>query len=90
MTKAELVDLICSKHNSLTKKAGAEIVDDIFNGVKTSVLKDGKFAAPGFGTFSVRQRKARTGVNPRTKEPMQIPASTTVGFKPAKAFRESL
>lgn len=90
MTKAELVDYICDQNQSLTKKAGAEIVDTIFAGMKDSIREEGKFAAPGFGTFTVRQRKARTGVNPRTKEPIQIPASQTVGFKPAKAFKESL
>lgn len=90
MTKAELVDHICTKNEGLTKRASAEIVDAIFDSMKDSIRKEGRFAAPGFGTFSIRTRKARAGVNPRTKEPMQIPASRTVGFKPAKAFKETL
>lgn len=90
MTKAELIDIVCSKSDALTKKQGAEIVEAFFESIRESVRKDTKFSAPGFGTFTVRERKARTGINPRTKEPIKIPASKTVGFKPAKAFKESL
>lgn len=90
MTKAELVDLIVSKHDGLSKKAGAEILDTIFDTLQDAIRKEQKFTYPGFGTFTVRQRKARTGTDPRTKATIQIPASKTVGFKPAKAFKESL
>ena len=90
MTKAELVELICNTNKDLTKKAGAEIVDTVFSSVQTSIRATEKFSYPGFGTFTVRNRKARAGVDPRTKAPIQIPASRTVGFKPAKAFKESL
>jgi DNA-binding protein HU-beta len=90
MTKAELIDLICNKNESITKKAGAELVDTIFDSLQTAIRKDEKFSYPGFGTFTVRTRKARTGIDPRTKAPIQIPASRTVGFKPAKAFKETL
>jgi len=90
MTKAELVDIICSKNDGLTKKAGAEIVDTIFDSMQDSIRKEEKFSYPGFGTFTLRHRKARQGIDPRTKAPIQIPASRTVGFKPAKAFKESL
>ena len=44
----------------------------------------------GFGTFELRKRDARTGRNPRTGEPVEIAASTTVAFKPAKALKDSL
>lgn len=90
MTKAELVDLICQKQPGLTKKAGAEIVDAIFDSLQKSIKEDEKFTYPGFGTFTVRHRKARTGTDPRTKATIQIPASKTVGFKPAKSFKDSL
>jgi len=45
---------------------------------------------PGFGTFTVRSRKARTGRNPKTNEPLKIKASKTVGFKPAPTLKASL
>ena len=90
MTKAELVDLICQKQPGLTKKAGMEIVDAIFDSLQQTIKKEEKFTYPGFGTFTVRHRKARSGTDPRTKATIQIPASKTVGFKPAKSFKDSL
>ena len=90
MTKAELIDLVCQKQPGLTKKAGADIVETVFNSVEETIKADEKFTFPGFGTFTVRHRKARSGTDPRTKQTIQIPASKTVGFKPAKAFKESL
>jgi len=90
MTKTELVDFVCNRHTSITKKAGAEIVDAVFEAVQSSIKSHEKFSYPGFGTFVVRSRKARTGRDPRTGAEIQIKASRTVGFKPAKAFKEQL
>lgn len=90
MTKTELIDMVVSKSEGLTKKAGAEIVDAIFDSLQSTIRKEKKFTYPGFGTFVVRQRKARTGRDPRTGQEIKIAASKTVGFKPAKAFKESL
>ena len=90
MTKNDLVDLICTKNEQLTKKSSGEILDAIFDTLATNIRKDEKFTYPGFGTFIVRHRKARDGIDPRTREKIKIPASKTVGFKPAKAFKETL
>jgi DNA-binding protein HU-beta len=90
LTKNELVDLICSKNDQLTKKSGGEILDALFSTLATTIRTDQKFTYPGFGTFVVRQRKARDGIDPRTREKIKIPASKTVGFKPAKAFKDTL
>ncbi|MCP4502805.1 MAG: HU family DNA-binding protein [Deltaproteobacteria bacterium] len=90
MTKAELVDLVCKSNDNLTKKAGGELLDSLFGNLQTSIVDEGKFSYPGFGTFTVRTRKARTGIDPRTREKIQIKESRTVGFKPAKAFKEKL
>lgn len=90
MTKNDLIDLICSKNDQLTKKAGAEILDALFGAMAGTIKKDEKFTYPGFGTFVVRKRKARDGIDPRTREKIKIPASKTVGFKPAKAFKDQL
>ena len=90
LTKNELVDLICSKNDQLTKKSGGEILDALFDTLATTIRKEQKFTYPGFGTFVVRQRKARDGIDPRTREKIKIPASKTVGFKPAKAFKDTL
>jgi DNA-binding protein HU-beta len=99
MTKAELIERVCKENDGLSKKAGAAIVDSVFNVMATSIsdlskegadLKAAKLSYPGFGTFLVRERKARTGRDPRTNQEIQIPASRTVGFRPAKALKESL
>ena len=90
MTKTELVDFVCKNQDGLTKKAGADIIDAVFDAVQKSIKADEKFSYPGFGTFVVRSRKARTGRNPRTGEEIKIKASRTVGFRPARAFKDQL
>jgi DNA-binding protein HU-beta len=90
MSKNELIDLIVSKHDGLTKKAGNEILDALFDALQVTIKKEEKFTYPGFGTFVVRKRKARDGIDPRTRVKIKIPASKTVGFKPAKAFKDTL
>ena len=92
MTKAELVERICTIKGAedLSKKAAGEVCDALWDEVKKAIKKDRKFGYPGFGTFTVRKRKARTGRNPQTGEKIQIKPSKTVGFKPAPAFKDSL
>ena len=90
MTKTELVDFVCKEQSGLTKKSGAEIIDAVFNAVQHSIKASEKFSYPGFGTFVVRSRKARTGRDPRTGAEIKIKASRTVGFRPARAFKETL
>lgn len=91
MTKADLIDAVASQSDgSLTKKAAGELVEAVFTAVASSVKKNGKFAYPGFGTFTVRARKARIGRNPQTGASIKIKASKTVAFKPSLALKKSL
>lgn len=91
MTKAELINHVAeTKGLEATKKAVETILDLAFEEVRKSVKKDRRFSYPGFGTFTVRTRKARMGVNPQTKKPIKIPASKTVGFKPAPVLKKGL
>ncbi|MBU6160286.1 MAG: HU family DNA-binding protein [Myxococcales bacterium] len=53
-------------------------------------IREGRFSYPGFGTFSVKERAAREGRNPKSKEKIQIAASKSVGFKPAAKLKDSL
>ncbi|MBN2804774.1 MAG: HU family DNA-binding protein [Deltaproteobacteria bacterium] len=95
MTKAELIDAVASSDktsDSISKKAVAEIFEVIVDQMKASIKNDGKFAIPGFGTFTKKERAARDGRNPQTGQTIKIAASTTIGFKPAKdikAFMEA-
>ena len=58
--------------------------------IERSLLAGKSVTLHGFGTFELKKRDARTGRNPRTGEPVEIAASTTVTFKPAKALKDSL
>ncbi|HEX4384952.1 MAG TPA: HU family DNA-binding protein [Myxococcales bacterium] len=88
MTKADLIETVAA--NGLTKKAAAEMVDALFKTIGKSIKKEGRFAYPGFGTWTVRSRKARKGRNPQTGAEIKIKASKTVGFKPSKELKSGL
>ncbi len=80
MTKGELVEAVAKSAN-ITKLAAGEAVDATFEGIAKAIRKNKRFQVPGFGTFTVRSRKARKGVNPQTGDVISIKASRTVGFK---------
>jgi DNA-binding protein HU-beta len=89
MTKQELVSQIATEA-TITKKA-AEAALNAFTGAISSSLKNGESVSLiGFGTFNVSDRAARTGRNPRTNEPIQIPARKVPTFKAGKALKESV
>jgi DNA-binding protein HU-beta len=91
MTKAELINHVAdTKGLDVTKKAVETILDLAFAELEKAVRKDRRFSYPGFGTWSIRTRRARMGVNPQTKKPIRIPASKTVGFKPSPNFKKGL
>jgi DNA-binding protein HU-beta len=91
MTKAELIEAVATKAGgTLTKKAAGELVDALFGTLGTVIKKEKRFSYPGFGTFTVRNRKARKGRNPKSGAPITIKASKTVGFRPAKELKSSL
>ena len=94
MTKAELVAAVQAaaekKKYELSKAAVEAVVDAAFDAIGKAIKKDKRFAYPGFGTFSVRQRKARKGRNPQTGAVIKIKASKSVGFKAAPALKKGL
>jgi DNA-binding protein HU-beta len=90
MTKAELIANVVKGSKGLSKKAASDLVDSVFVELKKAIKKDARFSLPGFGTFSVRKRAARNGINPQTKKPIKIRASKTVAFKPAPKFKGTL
>jgi len=89
MTKADLVEQIAS-NTGLTKKDTAEAVDEFLRAVKVA-LRDGKhIEIRGFGTFKVKERKARTARNPRTGEPVPLPARRVPVFKVSKELKNRI
>jgi DNA-binding protein HU-beta len=91
MTKAELVASIHERHGgSLSRRAVGELIDDVFEQIGKSVKRQGRFVYPGFGTFTLKKRKARLGRNPQTGAELKIAASRSVGFRPAPELKKSL
>ncbi len=90
MTKAELIDNVHGALDGPSKKETGEIVQAVFDTLAGAIRSDGRFSYPGFGTFNVKHRAERPGRNPRTGEAITIPASKSVGFKVAPAFKKSL
>ncbi len=92
MTKSEFVDAVQrgAKGTALSKRDAEVMLDSAFEILSKSIKKDKRFAYPGFGTFSVKNRKARSGRNPRTGETIKIKASKTVAFKPAPKLKGML
>ncbi len=87
MNKAELIAKV-AEESKLTKKA-AEAALDAFVATVEGALKAGeKVQLVGFGTFEVRERAARKGRNPQTKQEIKIPASKAPVFKAGKALKE--
>jgi DNA-binding protein HU-beta len=89
MTKAELIETV-AKSTRQPKKTVERMLEMSFEQIAKSIRKDKRFWIPGFGTFTVRRRRARAGFNPRTNAPMTIPAARTVGFRPAPQLRKGL
>jgi DNA-binding protein HU-beta len=92
LTKSELVEAVIKscKNDELSKRLTTDVIDATFQAIAKTIKKEKRFAYPGFGTFTVRSRKARKGRNPQTGEEIKIKASKTVGFKPAPTLKRSL
>jgi DNA-binding protein HU-beta len=89
MTKSELISTIAVK-TGMKKKEAEVAVNAVFDGISDALIEGDKVQIIGFGTFEVRERKARQGKNPRTKEPIEIPASKSAAFKPGKALKDAV
>ena len=89
MNKADLIGAIAEKAD--LSKADASRAVEAFTEVVENALKSGdSVSLVGFGTFTVRDRAARTGRNPRTGQTIQIQASKSPAFKPGKQFKDAL
>ena len=89
MTKGDLIDSV-AKSAKISKRTAGEAVDATFDNIAKAIKKSKRFQVPGFGTFTLRSRKARTGRNPQTGAVINIKASRTVGFKPAPGLKKGL
>lgn len=88
--KTDIVDHVTSQKDDLTKKDAGEFFDAVIEAMTHFLERGDRVTLPGFGSFTVRQRKARTGRNPKTGETMRIPASKNVGFRAGKNLKEAV
>ena len=89
MNKSELIDFIAERAD-LTKTDSARAIEAFLAGIEQSLLKGEDAVFIGFGTFKVVDRAERTGRNPKTGEPLFIPATKVAKFQPGKKLREAL
>lgn len=89
MNKSQLVDHVASE-TGLPKTKAQDAVEAIFGGIKSTLQSGGEVRLVGFGTFTVAQRAATTGRNPRTGEKINIPASKQPKFKAGKELKEAV
>ncbi len=89
MNKAELITKIAAD-SGLSKKDSEKALTAALNAIADSLKNGEKVQLVGFGIFDVKVRAARTGRNPKTKEPVEIPASKVPQFKAGKLLKESL
>lgn len=90
MNKSELIAAVAEK-TGFTKKDAEQAVNATVKAVEEALISGDKVQLIGFGTFEVRQRKARMGRNPRNpEETIEIPASKAPAFKPGKALKDAV
>ena len=93
MNKTDLINAVADA-TGLNKTQAADAVNSIFNAqtgiIATAAVNGEKVSIPGFGTFTPKTRAARTGTNPATKQPMQIPARNTVTFSAGSTLKSTV
>ena len=77
----------CSKHRDEQEELA---VNAAFDALSKAMAEGEKITISGFGTFEIRERAERQGINPRTREPITIAASKSIVFKPGKALKDTL
>ena len=87
MNKTDLITAAAEK-SGLSKKDAERVVNALLDTLTTSLAKGEKVQISGFGIFETKEREARVGRNPRTKAPVQIPATRTPTFKPSKLLKD--
>jgi DNA-binding protein HU-beta len=91
MTKADLIERVAKDYGpGASRRLVMTLIESAFEHLHKAIKKDKRFTYPGFGTFSVKKRKARKGRNPKTGEIIDIAPTRTVVFKPAPNFKASL
>ena len=89
MNKTELIAAV-AENAGLTKKDAERVLNAAIDTITISLVKGEKVQISGFGTFEIKDREARIGRNPHTKEAIDIPATRVPTFKPSKALKDNV
>ena len=88
MTKSELIDRIHERNSGMTKVQLSQVVDILFDSIKSALGEGDKMEIRGFGNFRVRKREARKARNPRTGELVEVPPKKVPFFKAGKELKD--
>ena len=89
MNKTELITA-CAESTGLSKKDSERVLNAAIDAITAALVKGEKVQISGFGIFETKDREARMGRNPHTKEPTQIPAADVPTFKASKALKDAV
>ena len=89
MNKTELTAAV-AESAGLTKKDAERVINAAIDAITASLVKGEKVQISGFGTFEIKDREARIGRNPHTKEAIEIPATRVPAFKASKALKDNV
>ena len=89
MNKTEII-AIAAENAGMTKKDTERVINAAIDAITASLVKGEKVQISGFGTFETKDREARVGRNPHTKEAIEIPATRVPGFKASKALKDAV
>ena len=87
MTKSQLIESV-SDRIDVPRKRAEDVVNAVFDAMKDALLEDERIEVRGFGSFTIREYKAKKGRNPRTGAQVQVDEKKSVHFKPGKELRE--
>jgi integration host factor subunit beta len=90
LTKSELIDRIFERHLNLTNREADAAVNEVLRTMVSAMSHGVRVEIRGFGSFSLKYREAREGRNPRTGEPVQVPAKFVPHFRAGKEMRDAL
>ena len=89
MTKAELIEVI-AKNGDYSKAEAGRVLSTVVDAISETLEKGDKITLVGFGTFEVRERAAKDGINPLTKQPIHIAAKKVPAVKPSQALKDAV
>lgn len=89
MNKTELISIV-SENAGLSRKDTERMLGATIDAITAALVKGEKVQLSGFGTFEAKDRKARIGRNPHTKQPIEIPATRIPAFSPSKALKDTV